>query len=170
MGSIMKVSILVVFALLVGFSQMKHLLISTKTGGSNNTKGFGRETGEDYNANSKDYQGDGGGGNIFPIIFLCGGGGGGGGACGGPGIGSPGKGPQEKVPAPICITDWRMRNAPCIFPLKDDGITFNECTWYKAHLRYNKPWCATEVTEDGGWYTYGNCFLNCPIEKGNGPR
>merc|ERR1712142_1318253 len=112
MGSIMKVSILVVFALLVGFSQMKHLLISTKTGGSNNTKGFGRETGEDYSDNSKDYQGDGGGGNIFPIIFLCGGGGGGGGGgkdggggggggggpCGAPGIGPPAIGPPSIGP------------------------------------------------------------------------
>ena len=37
--SIMKVFILVVFALLLGFSKMKHFLIETKTGVRNNTKG-----------------------------------------------------------------------------------------------------------------------------------
>ena len=46
----------------------------------------------------------------------------------------------------------------CVFPFKVRGKTYHSCTFDSAHRTNYKPWCSTNVTEDGFHRRKGN---NC---------
>ena len=57
----------------------------------------------------------------------------------------------------------------CIFPFKYFGKSYNECTWNDAPTK--KPWCSTNVTEDGYHIeengNWGVCGNGCSIPGRN---
>ena len=56
-------------------------------------------------------------------------------------------------------------NAPCIFPFKFNGKTYNSCTL--DNYKENRAWCSTMVDETGkhvsGRKKWGVCGPDCPL-------
>ncbi|QQP37699.1 Uncharacterized protein FKW44_018075, partial [Caligus rogercresseyi] len=51
---------------------------------------------------------------------------------------------------PVCVTtSGATVGKPCIFPFRFNGEIHTQCTWDQAHLTEHKPWCSTEVNDDG---------------------
>ncbi|XP_040583657.2 LOW QUALITY PROTEIN: low-density lipoprotein receptor-related protein 2 [Lepeophtheirus salmonis] len=68
----------------------------------------------------------------------------------------------------VCVTtSGATVGKPCIFPFQFNGVIHTQCTWDQAHLTEHKPWCSTQVNENGhhigGQGKWGNCGPNCPI-------
>jgi hypothetical protein len=62
-----------------------------------------------------------------------------------------------------CLTkDGPDPNKPCVFPFIDRGISLNKCTIGSLD---RKPWCPTEVDQNGHYIDekWGNCDSNCEI-------
>merc|ERR550519_1558321 len=65
-----------------------------------------------------------------------------------------------------CLTEGgNIVGAPCVFPFRHRGVTYNSCTYAGG---FDKPWCSTATDRRGNHIlgNFGDCNSACPVEEG----